>query len=466
MILNTHRFSIRACLCLSTLCLSVQGQASTPSAPFSIKPRIVGGVESQECGWPTTVSIGSCTGTLLHPRVVVYAAHCRDQIKTVTLGADNRNPAREIKTTRCETYPNGGVQGNDYAYCLLAEEVTDVPIIPPAMGTDTLQIRKGQVVWAVGFGYYNESKQYGVKHEVDLKIRDFSGTNNSVIIAGGDGKDGCQGDSGGPLFMELPNGRGFRVVGVTSFGFDGTGSNASNLPCGYGGGWAMMHAQMAWLERRSGYDLTPCHDAQGNPDPDERCGIAPLQPSKASGSWASNCNWGPLSPANKNLPPAIRWADAVSQGARTPGEPYDIEVIANDNDDGEVRVELSVNGTSQPVKHKPPYRWSITLPKTDQLQLRAFAVDEQGLRSDARNLDLSLKTRSPTNSATPTSTAPSPEISTAGPDSTAPAQDLMPTPPEKAPSSCAVGQRPGAALTLALAGLLIFRRRKRSARGR
>ena len=45
---------------------------------------IVGGTPVPECGWPSTVAVISetnlCTGTLLYPQLVGYAAHCDDDI--------------------------------------------------------------------------------------------------------------------------------------------------------------------------------------------------------------------------------------------------------------------------------------------------------------------------------------------------------------------------------------------------
>src|SRR5262245_15942315 len=42
----------------------------------SIAEFVVGGQMSAACGWPSTVDISGCTGTLIHPRVVTTAAHC------------------------------------------------------------------------------------------------------------------------------------------------------------------------------------------------------------------------------------------------------------------------------------------------------------------------------------------------------------------------------------------------------
>lgn len=444
---NLIPFHLGVLTLVGMLATASQALAATP---MQLEPRIVGGIQSQACAWPSTVGVNNCTGTLLHPKVVVYAAHCGDKITEIVLGPSTLKPERVVETERCETYPSGGVQGNDYAYCVLKEPVEDVPIIPPAMGADTQRIQIGLPVWAVGYGYYNQAREFGIKHEVELEARNFIGDNDSILVAGGDGKDACQGDSGGPLFTRLPNNRGFRVIGVTSFGYEGP--TVGGLACGYGGGWALLHHQMAWLETQSGFDLTPCHNAQGEPDPDDRCGIAPLEPGQASGQWPDQCKWGELSPASKNLPPSVRWAESAKNLAGTVGESVDVEVLAKDAG-GLARVELSVNGRALDPKSEPPFRWSFVVPDAPELKLRAFAIDPQGLRSDAQALDFALRVRSSTGISTPP-----PSVESGG-SSTEPAQAPPPEPP-RADEGCSMGHASKAPVTLALLALLGLGRRR------
>ena len=53
-------------------------------------PQVAGGEEVLECAWIDTVAVtgggGLCTGSLVHPRVVVYAAHCGDGDKQIRIG--------------------------------------------------------------------------------------------------------------------------------------------------------------------------------------------------------------------------------------------------------------------------------------------------------------------------------------------------------------------------------------------
>ena len=47
---------------------------------------ITGGVEARACQWPTTVQLNGCSGTLVHPMVVVTASHCGTEHKTAIFG--------------------------------------------------------------------------------------------------------------------------------------------------------------------------------------------------------------------------------------------------------------------------------------------------------------------------------------------------------------------------------------------
>lgn len=245
---------------------------------------IYGGAPVQACGWPSTVSLGgSCTGSLVHPEVVLYAAHCGASYDYVRLGENAYNGAgRWVQTEDCEVYPGGGPGGgDDFAYCRLAEPVEDVPIVPILMGCETDVLQANQAVTLVGFGNADNGP-YGVKREVTTKLKYITQAGEAFI--GGGGKDTCQGDSGGPAFVQLDDGS-WRVFGITSYGSG----------CGGGGYYSMMHNGIGWFEDRSGIDLTPCHDAAGNWDPGPNCTDFPLEPATGHGSWANGCSGGDLS---------------------------------------------------------------------------------------------------------------------------------------------------------------------------
>ena len=100
---------------------------------------IYGGTDVVTCGWPTTVTMeGSCTGTLVHPQVVIFAAHCGSNYSQITMGETLNVPKRKLATEFCKTFPGGGPgSGNDFAFCKLQQPVLDVPIVPIVMGCET-----------------------------------------------------------------------------------------------------------------------------------------------------------------------------------------------------------------------------------------------------------------------------------------------------------------------------------------
>ena len=247
------------------------------------RPRIYGGGPVAACAWPTTVSLGgSCTGTLINEEVVIYAAHCGANYNAVTFGNDIYS-SEKVATEYCKIYPgyNGVGEGKDFAYCKLAEPVTDYPIVPPLMGCETDVLQPGQGVAVVGFGNADDNLGYGIKREVYTTLNYI--TNKNEAFVGGDGEDSCQGDSGGPVFVPLNDGS-WRVFGITSYGG----------ACGGGGYYSMMHLGMPWFESDSGIDLTPCTDAQGNWDPGPECAGFPQDPGQGGGNYPS-CSSGPLS---------------------------------------------------------------------------------------------------------------------------------------------------------------------------
>ncbi|MCY1053598.1 trypsin-like serine protease [Nannocystis sp. SCPEA4] len=250
---------------------------------FPVEPtEIYGGEDTVACGWPTTVSmLGQCTGTLVHPEVVIFAAHCGTGYNAVMLGETINGPKRQVPTEFCRTFP-GGQPGNgqDFAFCKLSQPQLDIPIVPILMGCETDILQPGQQVTIVGFGNA-DTGPYGVKREVVTTINSITGNNEADI--GGGGKDSCQGDSGGPVFVQLADGS-WRVFGITSYGG----------ACGQGGMYSMMHRGMDWFEQESGIDLTPCHNADGTWAPTPACKGFPLDPGAGNGDWGSGCNGGPL----------------------------------------------------------------------------------------------------------------------------------------------------------------------------
>jgi hypothetical protein len=81
------------------------GWSEQPEDPEAI----YGGETVAVCGWPTTVSMqGSCTGTLVHPQVVIYAQHCGSAMcSSVWMGEDIEKPSRTLQTGVLPDDPGG-----------------------------------------------------------------------------------------------------------------------------------------------------------------------------------------------------------------------------------------------------------------------------------------------------------------------------------------------------------------------
>jgi MYXO-CTERM domain-containing protein len=362
-------------------------------------PSIYGGTATEYCGWPTAVYLdmgfGACTGTLVHPNIVMTAAHCPDSTSgknvTVRFGEGQGGGERAVAAT-CYSNPSwtGAVGPQDYGYCRLAQPVDDVPIIPPAFGCDVSAITAGREVVIVGFGE-SDNGGSGSKREVTTTIQ---GIGQSAQIGGG-GADACFGDSGGPVYIKLKSDFGgddtWRAFGITS------GGGA----CGLGGTFSLMHVAIPWVEQHSGIDITPCQDSDGNWEPTPECGAIPLDPGNGTGNWSNGCSEGPASgfgglcgdpfgSGQDQDPPSV---SIVAPGN---GDVFDIppgetqaevivEVAADDGDGfGVAEVRLKINGSEFPgnVDTVAPYSWSLSVGQ-GAYTIEAIAEDWTGNQASA-----------------------------------------------------------------------------------
>lgn len=242
---------------------------------------IYGGEVVGRCGWASVVAVdGGCSGTLVHPEVVVFAAHCGEDIDWVAFG-ESEEGGRRVATSRCETFRfSGEPRGRDVGFCLLAEPQFDVPIVPLAAGCELDTLSVGTEVVLVGFGLADDGST-GRKRQVSTVLQEL--TKDGELLLGGDGKDSCVGDSGGPAFATITGGSGdleTRQVGVASYGG----------PCGLGGYYSLLAPNIAWLEERTGVDLTPCHTDEGEWAPTGACGRFPLHPDRGREGGGTGCS--------------------------------------------------------------------------------------------------------------------------------------------------------------------------------
>ncbi|PRQ03081.1 Trypsin [Enhygromyxa salina] len=318
-------------------------------------PIVWNGDETDPCGWPTVVMVSGngslCTGSFIHPKVVMYAAHCGAEDKVVRFG--DSNASAKTKTVEyCKTYPgyNGG-QGSDWAYCVLNEEVTEIPITPVGYGCEVEQYYgNGAEIAIVGFGNNTGDEGAGRKRWGWTYISD--GTNTRFNVGGQGTETICSGDSGGPAFIRYAD-QSWHVYGIASTKSDDTCSAAK-------GTHSLAVNAAEWIEQDSGIDVTVCHDINGNWDPTPLCGnFYTGEPALGYGSWNL---WCPDAPAlewsstcggdfgeNAEQNPPVLEVVVPFDGQVYDAEPamFDITVNAEDDSGLPVDVQIEIQGMLQ-----------------------------------------------------------------------------------------------------------------------
>ena len=246
-------------------------RAQNASALVSRIERIVGGSLVPVGEFPECCLVGrratdgtlrwSCTGVLIHPRIVLTAAHCQKgsaPINLVALNVENQSQlarAELIPVQRVYVHPDyPSTRLNDMAVLILQSDAVSakpVALVKPA------ELNAANEVTLVGFGNddLNSTRGFGIKRQVTVGITAIRRAPSDNLdqeelrlgfesdlefTAGGGGYDTCNGDSGGPAYVMV--GRQRKVAGLTSrptYGYTN--------PCGEGGVYTRVDVQTDFI---------------------------------------------------------------------------------------------------------------------------------------------------------------------------------------------------------------------------
>lgn len=280
--MRTSQGSRLAWLCPLLVTMS-WGMTSTsfagPADEIIEQPPIIGGQDGKMCAWPSLVMMvvnqpngqkGVCSGTLVHPKLILYAAHCGSPDQLIF--GESLRGATILKEDAVESYkvhPKWRSVSDivhDVAYVVLKKPLDKVPTIPVFAGCERAQGNKqGRSVRLAGFSSNNsdDGRQVFLRWG-ENKISGLSGGVAMVTDRGGSAI-ACAGDSGGPLLFQLED-KSWRTMGITSTLQGGCGQ-----PGAINRYTHINDRIVQWVESNSGVDITPCFDASGQPTPSKAC---------------------------------------------------------------------------------------------------------------------------------------------------------------------------------------------------
>jgi Trypsin/Bacterial Ig domain len=376
---------ISSLLALVSAVLATEAAAAPPTLAIEpVQPQVTGGMEVEVCGWPDTVAVtgggGLCTGSLVHPRVVVFAAHCEGGSKTIRFSESSTSGhSRDANCVANPDYLGTSDQAHDWAFCVLEEPVTEIPFTPPLYGCELDMLGPGLPVAIAGFGDGGPDGSSGTKRWGMTEVVTTLGNTANI---GGMGLSTCQGDSGGSAFVAMEDGS-WRALSMTSTGLIGCEGTT--------GVHALMHPAIPWIEATAGIDITPCHDVDGTWNPTPNCDGFFAGGSEGHGTWSDWCTGTPRSEpstscgaaydAEADEDPPVVSITAPADGEELPTESLvTITIDAQDEGWGVREVWVAIEGQEQPVRDGyPPYAFAEVPFPDGVYEIVAYAEDWAGL---------------------------------------------------------------------------------------